>query len=204
MNITPKVEQLMRSEYAPEINRMLDAGDSPRSVHKYLESVGFKISAPTVYKYSNMRSAGLLEKEKPNVPDTVTGTPDEPPKELEVTSAPRLRSELELLDRIIEKGFEAVKEIEPEEITPKIAMDAIRLKNELTGGNHACLTEYGYYQLKALHEREWEMVIRYLMTLIPEELHDEVRRHVEEIEESVYMGTPWQDEYLRSKGKAAV
>lgn len=160
MNISPKIQLLMNSEHAEKINSMLDAGKSANNVHKYLNSQGFSISLPTVYKYSDMRREGLLEKVRMTAqPKTDEGAQMSDmcgpyADDADDAAGARLLTELEALDALIEKGYKAITEMEPEEVTPKLMMDAIRLKNELTGGNHALLTGYGYSSLKALNDKK--------------------------------------------------
>lgn len=200
MKVSPKLELLMRSEHIGTVNGMLDAGDSPNAIKRYLDSVGFSISAPSMYKYADLYRQGLLDEAAAQM-STLPVTSDEaetiPAPDSE--AAQRLRSELEALDTLIEKGCEAVRQIEPKDVTPKIMMEAIRLKNELTGGNHAFLTEYGYKSLKKLEDKKWQLVISFVMSYIQEEQRQQVQMGVAEIEESVYKGTPWHDEYLRAR-----
>lgn len=207
MKMTPKIEQIMRSEHAQTINEMLDAGRSPNNVQKYLASVGFDVSAPTLYKYSNMRRQGLLE-DVGNAAAETALMPVEKDEQSALVLSPvgaeshaqkRLRTEIEALDALIDKGYEGIKKLDPNDVPPKLMMDAIRLKNELTGGSHAQLTEYGFSSLKQLEDKKWRLVVQFMMSFITEEQQAEVQRGVEEIEESVYSGTPWQDEYVRAK-----
>lgn len=188
--ITPMIQQLMESEYAETINAMLDAGDSPNTVHKYLESNGYVVSNSLVYKYAGIRTQQLLAPDK-----DYSGIVSEN----ESNARKRLLKELDVLDMIIDKGYQAIQEIEPADITPKLTMDAIRLKNELTGGAHQFLTERGYKSLRRLEERKWNVVIQYMMTFIDEGRQAEVQQGVEDIEEWIYAGTPWQDDHIQAK-----
>lgn len=192
MHVTPKVEQLMRSKHIQTVNEMLDNGSSPNSVHRYLLSVGFKISAPTVYRYSELRRNGMLGATAENTPAAESDVQMLP---VDDTVRDRLMTELHALDMLIEKGYQAIQEMPPEDVTPKLMMDAIRLKNELTGGSHATLTEYGFRELKKLEATCVQLVVQYMLKFVDEDKQAEVLRAIAEIEERVYAGTPWQAEY---------
>lgn len=193
--LTPKVDMLMRSEHIGKVNEMLDSGISPSSVHKYLESVGFEISRPTVYKYSKMRKEGLLDECAATTGELITDPAHDPGG----IAQRRLLTEIQALDALIEKGYQAVLDMDPKDVPPKLLLDAIRAKNELTGGAHATLTQYGYASLKQLDDQRWHMVMQFMMTFISDGQKEEVRRGVEEIEERIFNGTPWQDEYIQAK-----
>lgn len=194
MSIPPKIEQLMRSEHAKRVNEMLDAGRSATEAHKYLASAGFSISRPTVYKYAEMRRGGLLEDAA-----AAQEAAAQARKEHDERMQQRLLTELEAIDALIDKGYQAVKEMDAREVSPRLLMDAIRLKNELTGGNHAFLTSYGYASIKKLDDQRWETVIEFLLSYIAEDRQNEVLRGIESIEESIYQGTPWYEEYLAAR-----
>lgn len=182
----------MHSECGETVNRMLDAGESPNSVHKYIQSQGFNISLPTVYKYAGIRRAGLMAPTEQEAEPFIMSEGDRQQRQ-------RMLTELEALDMLIEKGYQAIKKMNPEDVTPKIMMDAIKLKYELTGGNHAFLTEYGFNSIRQLEDKRWRLVIQFMMTYIDQERIPEVQQGVEQIEESILSGTPWQDEYLKAK-----
>lgn len=201
MKVTPKISELMRSEHIGEVNRMLDAGKSPGNVHKYLVAAGYQISAPTVYKYARMRQEKLLDSAQGET-ESEAGT--EEAWEIDEAAKGRLLTEVQALDALIEKGAQAVREMDPKEVTPKLMMDAIRLKQELTGGDHAQLTVYGYKSLKSLEDQRWHRVLEFMMQFIRDDQMEEVRIGVEQIEASIFEGTPWQDEYLQAKAKAGL
>ena len=193
--LTPKIDMLMRSEHIGTVNEMLDAGMSVYSVEQYLRSVGFEISRPTLCRYRDMRKECLLEGCEATLGELIT----EPAHDPSGTASRRMLTELQALDALIEKGYQAIQEMEASEVTPKMLLDAIRAKHELTGGTHAMLTHYGYTSLKQLEDQRWQMVMQFMMTFIADGQKDEVRRGVAEIEEQVFVGTPWQDEFLRSR-----
>lgn len=188
--VSHRIQQLTESEYAPTVNSMLDAGKSAAEVCAYLNAQGFRISTTTLYKYSKMRREGLLE--------SIANPPAELRAE-DIQPRDRLLTELQALDMLIEKGYEAIKEMTPEEVTPKMFMEAIRLKYELTGGSHAFLTEYGYNSIRQVEDQKWRAVLKFLMVYVPEERRAEVLEGVEQIERNVYEGTPWYGEYMKAK-----
>lgn len=183
--IQPKIDKLMHSEYAAAINAMLDEGQSPHRVYKYLRDAEFPISVQSVYKYAEIR-----KKELQNQVIVSDGADQE---------RTRLLREIEALDLLIEKGYEAIKDMDAAEVSPKLLMEAIKLKNELTGGNHAFLTEYGYNSIRQLEDKRWRLVIPFMLSYIDEGRQQEVQQGVEQIEESVFSGTPWQEEYRKAR-----
>lgn len=201
---THKMQDLYQSEYAPRVHEMLDAGYSCNKIAEYLKDAGYPIACSTLTKYAEIRRAMLMEQEEPIVPSNAIvpyakDTEVIPPSSHEDRTRKMLLMEFEALDTIIVKGYEAVKKIQPEDITPKLMMDAIRLKNELTGGEHGGLTKYGYNTLRRVENDKWKKVIRFMLSFIPKEDHAEVLRGVEQIEEEAYSGTPWYDEYMRAR-----
>ena len=79
-------------------------------------------------------------------------------------------------------------------------MDAIKLKNELTDGNHGFLTNYGMEQLRAIEQNKYDLIIQHLISYIPEELREEAIDKIDEIEDEYYQTTDYYEEYLRAKG----
>ena len=78
-------------------------------------------------------------------------------------------------------------------------MDAIKLKNELTDGNHGFLTNYGMEQLRAIEQNKYELIMNHLISYIPEDKRGEAVSAIEQIEDEYYQGTEYYEEYLRAK-----
>lgn len=186
MNRTPKMNELAASPLAGKAHEMLDAGVSPRRVRQYLEENGFHVSDQFIYKYAAMRQTELLSLDEENAGEL---------SEQDRKQRGRLLTEIQALDLIIEKGYEAIRNLEPEEITPKLLMEAIRLKNELTGGNHQFLTEYGFNSIRKLDTRRWEAVTQYMFAYIDDDKQTEVMEGIEKLERRIYRGTPFEADY---------
>ncbi|WP_317906429.1 hypothetical protein [Bacillus subtilis] len=107
----------------------------------------------------------------------------------------RIKSEAEILDRIIDLGGQTLERMEV--ISPDMALKAIKLKHDLTGGEHNGLTVYGIEELR-LREAALESALTAVMLkYVPEEQHEamltDMEKSMEEYYESIGMG----DEYKR-------
>lgn len=115
------------------------------------------------------------------------------------STAEKLKSEIDALDKIIQGGYNTLLEWADRPIAPKTMMDAIKLKYELTDGNHGFLTNYGMEQLRAIEQGKYELLMQHLITYIPEDKRQEAIDKLEVLEDEYYQKTPYYEEYLRSR-----
>ena len=199
--MSPKLAALCRWKHIDEVNNRLDQGDSPNSVATFINKNGFKISVPMVYDYAKLRKKALVDginiehmigvSSKPLVDKTDPSTR---------STAEKLKSEIDALDKIIQGGYNTLLEWADRPIAPKTMMDAIKLKYELTDGNHGFLTNYGMEQLRAIEQGKYELLMQHLITYIPEDKRQEAVDKLEVLEDEYYQKTPYYEEYLRSRG----
>lgn len=199
--LSPKLIELCKWKHIQEVNNRLDAGETPNSVCDFINQNGFKISRPLIYDYAKMRKKALVDGLNINhmigiASKSLIDTDDPATK----STQEKLKSEIDALDLIIQGGFNTLKEWADRPIAPKTMMDAIKLKNELTDGNHGFLTNYGMEQLRAIEQNKYDLIIQHLISYIPEELREEAIDKIDEIEDEYYQTTDYYEEYLRAKG----
>lgn len=198
--ISPKLIELCKWKHIQEVNNRLDQGDSPNSVCTFINKNGFKISTPLIYEYAKLRKKALVDGLNIEHMIGIAGKPlidkDDPNTK---TSMQKLKSEIDALDLIIQGGYHTLQEWADRPIAPKTMMDAIKLKNELTDGNHGFLTNYGMEQLRAIEQNKYELIMNHLISYIPEDKREEAVAAIEQIEDEYYQGTEYYEEYLRAK-----
>lgn len=207
--ISPKLTKLCKWSKIEEVNERLDRGDSPNSVHKFINSNGFKIGTPLVYEYAKLRKQALVEginveyilrASAKNVKEQTLTPVVDPNTPQNIESMNKLKSEIDALDVLIERGYATLQSNPEIPISPSTMMTAIKLKNELTDGNHGFLTNYGMASLRDLEANKYQAFMEHLIQYIPEDVREAALDDLEEIEESYYKGTPYYNEYLHSRG----
>lgn len=206
---SPKLIELTEWSKINTVNKMLDRGDSPAQVTKYINKQGFKISAPLVYQYNKMRKQAVVEGtqveqminpiRKPVI-KPVSEAEKQTEKYKEQTG--KLKNEIQALDRIINKGYETLLTLDDRPIPPKLMMDAIKLKNEITDGSHQHLTEYGISHLREVEQGKFQAVLTALLTFVPEEVREQAIDAIDKAEDEYYRGTDYYEDYLKAKEQA--
>ena len=198
--ISPKLIELCKWKHIQEVNNRLDQGDTPNSVCTFINKNGFKISTPLIYEYAKLRKKALVDSLNIEHMIGIAGKPlvdtNDPNTK---SSMQKLKSEIDALDCLIQAGFRTLQEWKDRPIAPKTMMDAIKLKNELTDGNHGFLTNYGMEQLRAIEQNKYELIMNHLISYIPEDKRGEAVSAIEQIEDEYYQGTEYYEEYLRAK-----
>ena len=200
LKLSPKLSALCQWELITEVNKRLDNGESPASVAVFINKNKFKISTPMVYEYAKMRKKALID--GINVEHMLAPTSqviDKSDPQTQNTMS-KLKSEIDALDTLIQSGYKTLIEYSDKPISPKVMMDAIRLKYTLTDGNNGFLTNYGMEDLKRLEQEKYTLIIQHLVSYIPEELRQEALDKIDEIEDTYYQSTPYYAEYLKAKG----
>lgn len=200
-SFSPKLIELCKWKHIDEVNKRLDQGDSPNSVCDFINQNGFKISRPLIYQYAKLRKKAIVD--GLNI-EHMLGIASQPIIDRSSTSnksaTAKLKSEIDALDLLIQGGFRTLQEWGDRPIAPKTMMDAIKLKNELTDGNHGFLTNYGMEQLRAIEQNKYQLIIDHLVSYIPEDQREEAVNQIEQIEDTYYQGTDYYEEYLKAKG----
>jgi hypothetical protein len=208
MPYTKKLNELRHWERIGEVDAMLDAGEKPKTVHEWINANGFKISHPLVYEYAKRRKLETVEKILAG--KYITPIDVENPQDIKrvpivdvrpgAMAVKRLKSELDALEVIIQLGYNTLIN-STVEVTPKLMMEAIDLKNKLTGGAYGHYTEFGLHRLKKLEKQKMEEVGKVLMTFVPEDRREEAIAAISDFEDDFYMDTEYYAEYRQASGE---
>lgn len=211
-----KLEMLLAWNKRPFVDKMLDDGDSPNKVHKWIMDNGLELSVPTVYTYAKKRKEAIMNgvkfeiiKEKKGSAGSAksqnaTKKSGGAKKEKEDTQTPedkkqlnktikRVMSELEILDAVIDKGFSTLQQMEV--ISPDMALKAIKLKHEITGGEHQGITMYGIEQIRLREAARENAMLTVMLEFVPEEKHDELLDKMEKATREYYAQLGLEEAY---------
>ncbi|MNN77481.1 hypothetical protein D3C81_1939480 [compost metagenome] len=109
---------------------------------------------------------------------------------------------MELLDEIIQKGFETLKAMEV--IYPMTAIKALEAKHKITGGAHNGLTTYGVEEIRLREAARENAIVCILLEYIPPEKHDEALARMEEATKQYYDSIGLGDAYRQMEKKEQV
>lgn len=183
-----KLERLCKWDRVEEVNDMLLRNVSPERVSQWCKERGMDISRPKLYEYKNI----LLEATAKEI--TVErilgiGAPADPHgllKKMGISSSTKtlVRSEMEVLDLFIQRGFDVASTSPDIKITD--AIKAIELKNKLTQGTHGGLTAYGVEQLREIEKYKFDAVMEVIKKYVPEDNWAELEEEVGKAERKYY------------------
>lgn len=204
IKLSPKLAEFVKWEKIQTVNEMLDAGDSPNAVCKWVNKNGFKISVPLLYDYAKIRSQAVLngitmEKilgitQSANTATIQQGTHYNSKRE-------RLRNEIDALDKVIEMGYDTLQKYSEDKPMPiSMMMQAIKLKSELTDNYFNGMTMYGLEQMTLMEKQKYDVIMQVLMEFVPEEVRQEAVDAMSLAEEEFYQNSPYYEDYLRASG----
>lgn len=198
-----KLEVLLRWKKRPFLDKMLDDGISPNQCAKWCQENGFKVSVPTIYNYAKKRKEAIVNDVKIDVmigskrkkdadpskpidgpPDPVAGHMTQADRAAAYGSVDKVKSDLEMLDAVIGKGFATLKIMD--HVHPQIALKAIELKNKITGGSHMGLTTYGIEEIRLREAARETAILTVLLEFIPEDKHEAAIARMEEATKDYY------------------
>jgi hypothetical protein len=196
-----KLEKLVKWEHIDTVNDMLMNGVSPHKVSEWCKEMGFTISHPKLYEYKALLQEAIT---KQITVERILGigVPKRTPivlQALGLTSAKNLvKNEMEVLDAIVQMGYNALTNSPTIKIQD--ALRAIELKNKLTQGQHAGLTNYGLDQLRELEQAKFSAIVNVVLQYLPEEKHDELQEAIALAERTFYeeQAPEYLEEYERT------
>lgn len=214
-----KLELLFEWKKRPFVDKMLDDGESPNQVHKWIVENGFEVSMPTVYTYAKRRKEAIVKGiQMDKVMNKAKKTKDEDgytkadkkrmekarsgvnamnmskeERKMSNLSVNKLQTDLELLDAVMQKGYETLGKMEA--IAPKDFLKAIELKNKITGGAHNGLTTYGLEEIRLREAARESAITAILLEFIPEEKHEEVLERMDKATQEFYESIGLGDQY---------
>ena len=198
--VSPKLIEMSKWKHFHIINRMLDQGDSPATVCKWANSKGFKISHPMMYEYAKMRKKCLVDGISIEHMIGIAGKPLFNKQDvLTQSTQDKLKSEIDALDLLIQGGYKTLQEWADRPISPAVMMAAIKLKNDLTDGNHGFLTNFGMENLRDVENAKYSLIIEHLINYIPENKREEAINKINEIEDSYYKTTEYYEDQRKDK-----
>lgn len=182
-----KLERLVKWDRVDEVNDMLLRGISPIQVSNWCKEAGFSISHPKLYEYKSMLQEAVTKQ------ITVErllgiGIPKRTPIVLQALGIGNVKSsvknEIELLDALIHLGMQALQAVPM--IKVETALKAIELKNKLTEGKHAGLTNYGLDQLRELEQAKFKAITDVVIKYLPEDKQEELSEAILAAERAFY------------------
>lgn len=211
--MTGKIEELLKWEKRPILDGMLDDGISPNRCAEWLRSQGFSISTPTVYTYAKRRKrtiydsitregTGSSRELDPVTKKFKKRSDDTFPVKKVVTkrSKVKVKSELELLDYVIQRGMDELQDQTDILVSPNLVIKAIEVKNKITGGLHGGLTTYGFHEIRHREAAREEAILNVLLKYVPVEQHEECLAEMESVTREYYE-TIGLGEYYREESE---
>lgn len=204
MLYSPLLVKLSKHPRISEVYERLDRGDSVLSVVDFINvDLSFKISKKMVYTFS----ANYQQAKAEQVQVTTFLKPiGNIAKDDDINSmvipkieSPEFKSELDMLDLIMNRGVQTLVNNPDKAVQPEVLMMAIKLKNELTQGAHMNLTPFGIQYLQALEKGKFKVLTQVLLSYIPADLHEQVMIDMEEAEEEYMKQTDYYEEYRKQK-----
>lgn len=187
---------------------MIDIRISLSEIKKYLDEKGFNISLTYLGRYRRIRKSYSAEEN--NLEDFINKAPvkkliEDQEREIQSGSQTnKLKSDLEFLDMVIQSGSDQLKTLIKENdclITIDNVFKAIELKDKLTDGALAGLTQFGIKNLQEITENKYMQLLQSMFKYVPDSEKQKVLSKLEEVEEEYYKGTDYYEDYLRNTGK---
>lgn len=198
----------MDSPFIDEVNKMIEVKTSLKDIKAYLNKQGFNISTAYLGRYRKIRKSYSAEEN--NLEDFIKKAPvkkliEDQEKEIQSGSqVNKLKSDLEFLDMVIQSGSDQLKTLIKENdylITIDNVFKAIELKDKLTDGALAGLTQFGIKNLQEITEQKYMQLLQSMFKHVPDNEKQKVLFELEEVEEDYYKGTDYYEDYLRNIGK---
>lgn len=201
--VSPKLMELSKWAHIDKVNEMLDSGISAAAVCKWINSQGFKISAPLVYSWKEKREQAVIEDLNvesiinPISKDTLFKGTSSAAAGFAATKD-KVKNELDVLDDIVQRGFKTLVDNDLP-VSPQLTIKAIETKNAITKGAHEHLTNAGIAELKAVEQGKFQAVLEALLKFVPQDQLDKALMAIDEAEDRYYKGTTYYEEYLANK-----
>lgn len=187
---------------------MIDIRISLSEIKKYLDEQGFNISLTYLGRYRRIRKSYSAEEN--NLEDFINKAPvkkliEDQEREIQSGSQTnKLKSDLEFLDMVIQSGSDQLKTLIKENdysITIDNVFKAIELKDKLTDGALAGLTQFGIKNLQEITEKKYMQLLQSMFKYVPDSEKQKVLAELEVVEEDYYKETDYYEDYLRNTGK---
>lgn len=114
----------------------------------------------------------------------------------------RIRHDLELLDEVIQRGFDNLCKMDV--ITPVTALKAIELKHRLFNGGTGGHTIYGLEEIRLREAARNEAIIAVIKEYIPEDQWPEILQSMENVTREFYESIGLGEAYAQMKAREAM
>jgi len=226
-----KINQLVEWKKRPFLDKMIDNEIPAKELVAWCNDNGFPISLPTMYSYKKRRNEAVangitMELLQPKLHEESMNRKMDGMKkaytkahqqrkekraqtkvridqELADQDNPkRIRHDMELLDEVIQKGFDTLNKMEV--ISPVTAIKAIEMKHKLTSGSAGGYTVYGIEEIKLREAAREQAVVAAILEFIPKEQHVTVMKRMEQAEREYYESIGLGEAYAQMKARDAM
>jgi len=203
-----KLNKLVEWNKRPSLDKMIDDEKPVKELVAWCSNNGFPMSTPTMYSYIKRRKEAIVngltmeifqpKLHEESMEKTMEGMEKAYSKayqqrkekhaktnaEINQTladqdSAKRIRHDLELLDEVIQKGFETLSKMEV--VSPGMAIKAIEMKHKLSNGRAGGYTHYGLEEIKMREAAREQAITAAILQFVPVEQHDAVIKLMEDV-----------------------
>ena len=203
--LTAHMIEMARWELSKEAHALMDEGMSVVYITRFYTINGFPTTETEVREYQAIRRrAKLCNMTMERLVASCVKTPVLSDKDVvQLITTPDvddgiLRNELDAVDYVIQKGYTDLRNSQ-DPVSPQLMLQAIKLKNDLTGGMLGGMTNYGLAELRELEAQKSKLLIDFLFQFVPDDKKPEVVGELMRMEEEFYAGTPYYEMYLRSR-----
>lgn len=185
------------------LDKMIDSGKTLENMQDFLKSMDYPISLNTIRKYKSRRAEAvekgvpledLADKRNPGKSGNILELAQKEDKSFERrtpditdfddTTPTDILSDLDFLESTIQKASETLRDSPV--VDPKLGMDAIKLKYQITGGSNQGLTLSGIKAVK-LQQKAYEKAISAVIwEYIPKDKHEAVMERMADVEQDYY------------------
>ena len=200
--------RLITSKYWASVENMLKQNVPKAKIVKWLKSQDFDISEHSIGKLALAYKNSIRDKVSVQnfiVPTSILTEDDIKDflknKETVVVEYKKIKNDREVLDRIIQKGFNHIENMKDEEITIPIMFQTIELKERLLSNHN---TIYGEEVYQELELGKYAVIITELLKFVPEKEKELVIQRLKDVEEQYYRDKGFYEEYKQSKQQEAL
>ena len=200
--------RLITSKYWNTVEGMLKQSVPRNKIVKWLRSQEFEISEHSIGKLVIAYKNSIRDKVSVQsfiVPTSILTEDDIKDflknKETVVVEYKKIKNDREVLDRIIQKGFNHIENMKDEEITIPIMFQTIELKERLLSNHN---TIYGEEVYQELELGKYAVIITELLKFVPEKEKELVIQRLKDVEEQYYRDKGFYEEYKQSKQQEAL
>jgi len=226
-----KLNQLVKWGKRPFLDKMIDNETPAKELVAWCNDNGFPLSLPTMNSYKKRRNEAVangitMELLQPKLhEESMNKKMDEMKKaytkahqqrkekraqtkvqinqDLANQDSPkRIRHDLELLDEIIQKGFDTLSKMNV--TSPATAIKAMEMKHKLTNGSTGGYTHYGLEEIKIREAARERAITTAILQFVPVEQHDAVIHHMETVTREYYESIGLGEAYAQQVAKEAM